>query len=176
MTRALHWRSCHRLHSHAFIFRRKSDIENERLPPELVDPESAEAQPFLSHSNTPSSHADSPPVSGIEDAIASGSLPATPGSAPGSFSTPVSPISPTSGVFRRGHARQQSLGTTKTSPSTRRRSIENTISLIKEAVDGTPGMQENELEDLADHLSSPSKSGNVSPLHGIREGGPNGLG
>ena len=36
---------------------------------------------------------------------------------------------------RRGHSRAASLGTTMTSPSTRRRSLESTISLIREAVD-----------------------------------------
>lgn len=36
--------------------------------------------------------------------------------------------------FRRHHRRQSSLGTTRTSPSTRRRSLENTISMIREAM------------------------------------------
>jgi serine/threonine-protein phosphatase 2B catalytic subunit len=40
------------------------------------------------------------------------------------------------GAYSRGHRRHASLGTTKTSPSTRRRSIEGTMALIKEAVDG----------------------------------------
>ncbi|KAF8580177.1 serine/threonine protein phosphatase 2B [Ramaria rubella] len=141
---------------------RKSDIENERLPPDLVDPTSEEAKPFLSNSTTPTSSEDSPVTSGIEEAIASGSLPATPGS--GIFTSPTT--SPTAGVFRRGHARQQSLGTTKTSPSTRRRSIESTISLIKEAVDGTPGFEENDLEGLAEQISSPIKPGSNSLLNG----------
>lgn len=38
------------------------------------------------------------------------------------------------GRFRKGHGRQSSLGTTMTSPSTRRRSLENTISMIREAM------------------------------------------
>ncbi|KAF8522667.1 Metallo-dependent phosphatase [Gautieria morchelliformis] len=150
---------------------RKSDIENERLPPDLIDPTSEEAKPFLSNPTTPSSGGDSPVTSGIEEAIVTGSLPATPSAASATFSSPVT--SPTSGVFRRGHARQQSLGTTKTSPSTRRRSIESTISLIKEAVDGAPG-GENDLGDLASQLSSPSKSGANTPLNGIRRPEPKG--
>ena len=43
-----------------------------------------------------------------------------------------------------------------TSPSTRRRSIESTISLIKEAVDGK-GKPDAQLEQLADVLSSPTR-------------------
>lgn len=43
-----------------------------------------------------------------------------------------------------------------TSPSTRRRSVENTISLIREAVDGR-GEDEAELQALAESISSPGK-------------------
>ncbi|KIJ29256.1 hypothetical protein M422DRAFT_269330 [Sphaerobolus stellatus SS14] len=157
---------------------RKSDIENERLPPELVDPESEDAKPFYSGSPTPSTDEGGPgtPItSGLEEAIASGTLSAS-GTSPLSINTnssvssgssnpatPASPTfspltSPTSGVFRRGHARQQSLGTTLTSPSTRRRSIESTISLIKEAVDG----QGSEDVELADTIA-PMRSGSGSP-------------
>ncbi|KAF8506290.1 serine/threonine protein phosphatase 2B [Hysterangium stoloniferum] len=146
---------------------RKSDIENERLPPDLVDPTSEEAKPFLSNSQTPSSGTDSPVLSGLEEAIASGSLPASPSSQ--AFSSPLaSPTATPGAVFRRGHARQQSLGTTKTSPSTRRRSIDHTISLIKEVVDGPPA---HDMAELAEHLSSPGKSGGPSttpPVNGAR--------
>ena len=61
--------------------------------------------------------------------------------------SPPSPISPSSpsgaGImpFRRGHGRQASLGTTNTSPSTRRRSMETTISMIQEAMDGKGGAE-----------------------------------
>jgi serine/threonine-protein phosphatase 2B catalytic subunit len=41
-----------------------------------------------------------------------------------------------------------------TSPSTRRRSIDTTMNLIKEAVDGKPGDPE-QYDELAEHLSSP---------------------
>ena len=64
----------------------------------------------------------------------SGSIPGTPGT-PGTPSTP-------GGSFRRGHGRQSSLGTTMTSPSTRRRSLESTVSMIREAMEGSgsPGL------------------------------------
>lgn len=57
--------------------------------------------------------------------------------------------------FRRGHGRQASLGTTMTSPSTRRRSIESTMSLLKEAVDGK---EDAEFEQLADQVAGKGKS------------------
>jgi serine/threonine-protein phosphatase 2B catalytic subunit len=58
---------------------------------------------------------------------------ASPSQPPGS---PLSPTSPPTTPFRRGHGRQASLGTTMTSPSTRRRSIESTMSMIQSALDG----------------------------------------
>lgn len=57
--------------------------------------------------------------------------------------------------FRRGHARQASLGTTMTSPSTRRRSIEITRSLLKEVVDGK---EDAEFEQLADQVAGKERS------------------
>ena len=61
--------------------------------------------------------------------------------------------------WRRGHARQQSLGTTHTSsPSTRRRSLESTISLIKEVVDGSDQADSEEMRDIAESISSPTKT------------------
>lgn len=147
------------------LYRRKSDIENERLPPELVDPENV--APHLSSPATPIEDIKAVPSpngikAAIEAAVANGSI-AHPSAVPAadSTSTPMSPVSPGSGMmpspsaFRRGHGRAASLGTTMTSPSTRRRSIESTISLIKEAVDGK--QEENELTELADQLSSPTK-------------------
>ena len=120
------------------VQRRKSDIENERLPPELIDPESEQAKPHNSATPTSSSGAETPVLSnGVEGDVASGPLSAIPGSMPISGPSP-DPGRPTDGLFRPGHVRQQSLGTTQTSPSTRRRSFESTISLIKEAVEKEP--------------------------------------
>lgn len=124
---------------------RKSDIENERLPPELVDPE--EARGLLSN---PASPIDGPDASVSNESATIGT--SSPGSS-GALPSPASPGSP----FRRGHGRQQSLGTTSTSPSTRRRSIENTASLIREAMEEN-ARGESELEALAESLASPSST------------------
>ncbi|KAH7908639.1 Metallo-dependent phosphatase-like protein [Hygrophoropsis aurantiaca] len=121
---------------------RKSDIENERLPPELFDAEEAKAY-LASQAQSQSGDSSASPVSfdaSLEAAISSGSLsssgsaqslsgPPTPGS-------PSSPMSPPRTPFKGRHGRQASLGTTMTSPSTRRRSLESTISMIQEALDG----------------------------------------
>ena len=49
-----------------------------------------------------------------------------------------------------------------TSPSNRRRSIESTISLIKEAVDGR--QDSNEVTEMAEQLASPTRErGDVGP-------------
>ncbi|KAG6332340.1 hypothetical protein ID866_6750 [Astraeus odoratus] len=118
---------------------RKSDIENERLPPELFDAEEAKA--YLAQAqnqpipDTPSEGTDGPtglsfptslPSSGSASSI---SGPSTPGSSGATIPPPRTP-------FRGRHGRQASLGTTMTSPSTRRRSLESTISMIQEALDG----------------------------------------
>lgn len=141
---------------------RKSDIENERLPPELYDAESAEGQAILSQPATPEGTAGAPPPANgvsaaLEHAIAAGSVPSSPMSP-----IPTSPISPTSSIsplpFRRGHGRQASLGTTMTSPSTRRRSLETTMSLIKEA-----GNDDPELERLADKVANAGTKGGGNP-------------
>lgn len=47
------------------------------------------------------------------------------------------------------------MGTTMTSPSTRRRSIESTMSLLKEVVDGK---EDAEFEQLADQVVGKDKS------------------
>jgi serine/threonine-protein phosphatase 2B catalytic subunit len=117
--------------------RRKSDIENERLPPELFDADSDEGKAIMS-SSQPSS-----PSELIGDSLLSHDKLAESVTAalvhdrsePNSPMSPMSPGSP----FRRGHARNASLGTTMTSPSTRRRSIESTISLIHEAWESKDG-------------------------------------
>ncbi|KAH9835458.1 serine/threonine protein phosphatase 2B [Rhodofomes roseus] len=150
---------------------RKSDIENERLPPDLYDAESEEGRAILSSgpSSPDGSPASPPPAAGVaqalEKAISSGSV--TPISTSGP-STPASPASPiaTPSPFRRGHGRQASLGTTMTSPSTRRRSIESTMSLIKEVVDSKVPITDPELIKLADSIagqSSPRTSAPPSP-------------
>ncbi|EOR01617.1 Serine/threonine-protein phosphatase 2B catalytic subunit [Wallemia ichthyophaga EXF-994] len=129
---------------------KKSDIENERLPPELVDADiDAPASPALSSPGTPT-NTDEPLQYSAANGVASPMSPHSGPSSPGSVGSSPS-IAPTSTTghghsqsyaytpstpFRRGHhARQQSLGTTSTSPSNRRRSLDQTISLIREAMD-----------------------------------------
>lgn len=110
-----------------FTDARKSDIDNEHLPPDLIDPSdldsaySGEGDDSFDRrdSTTPSS-----PVSSMEG----GKM------LPSSSSGDLSEEGAGSPRFRKGHGRQSSLGTTMTSPSTRRRSLENTISMIREAM------------------------------------------
>lgn len=140
-------------HTIAFAFyRRKSDIENERLPPELLDPE--EAMPYLSNPSTPAGDGTT-------------STPGYPFPSPINTSVPNSGTTgrqdtptgstPTSGApFRPRHGRQPSLGTTMTSPSNRRRSIESTISLIREASEGK-GAEEGQLRQMAENIAGTSK-------------------
>jgi serine/threonine-protein phosphatase 2B catalytic subunit len=124
---------------------RKSDIENERLPPELIDPAEhfsnastpAEELVQTSIGFTPGHASHGSLASSLEAAIAKGTAEL------GSPGAPGSPHQIGSPNFKRGHGRASSLGTTMTSPSTRRRSIESTISLIREAVDGR-GENEND--------------------------------
>ncbi|EIN09033.1 Metallo-dependent phosphatase [Punctularia strigosozonata HHB-11173 SS5] len=145
---------------------RRSDIENERLPPELIDADSDEAKARLSQPASPSA-APAEPISSPALAAALSEV-AGPGPAGSAASpstgpaTPASPVTPTSpgplsAPFRgAGHRRQASLGTTMTSPSTRRRSLESTISLIKEVVDGGDPA-EPEWEKLADNVATGEK-------------------
>jgi len=92
---------------------------------------------MISNPPTPSEETASPvPANGVsaalEQVIASGG--GTPSSP--TLGSPSPPVGPSMGPpTRRGHSRNASLGTTMTSPSTRRRSLESTISLIREAVD-----------------------------------------
>ena len=92
---------------------------------------------MMSNPPSPSEETGTPvPANGVsaalEQVIASDS---------GSSASPIlgSPSPSIAPPIRRGHSRTASLGTTMTSPSTRRRSVENTISLIREAVDGKEG-------------------------------------
>jgi serine/threonine-protein phosphatase 2B catalytic subunit len=144
------------------IISRKSDIENERLPPDLFDAESDEGKAIMSA--TPPSLAEEMPPSPVRSSGAApwypnGAPPVSPEtlaaalsssnpppSSPSSPITPGSPTSPPLTPFRRGHGRQASLGTTMTSPSNRRRSIESTISLIQEAWDGKEELSPNSPE------------------------------
>ncbi|KAH9477459.1 3',5'-cyclic-nucleotide phosphodiesterase (PDEase) (3':5'-CNP) [Psilocybe cubensis] len=161
---------------------RKSDIENERLPPELLDPDSEEGRAILSSQpTTPSENGAQPgPISpngvkeGLEKAIASGRGSPGPGGVPlsristssGSPSpTPGSPISPSPGGFKRGHSRQASLGTTMTSPSTRRRSLESTMSLIQNVLDGK-GSSRIEEDEAVDNLASRLAGSSVGTNNG----------
>jgi serine/threonine-protein phosphatase 2B catalytic subunit len=84
------------------------------------------------------------------------------------FGSPISPSSPGAGgnqssggpgaSWRRGHSRQTSLGTTKSSPSNRRRSLENTMHLIRDVVDGRDAGADGNIERLAEVISSPSRT------------------
>ncbi|KAG9080431.1 3',5'-cyclic-nucleotide phosphodiesterase (PDEase) (3':5'-CNP) [Ceratobasidium sp. 370] len=137
---------------------RKSDIENERLPPELIDPQEhfsntstpAEELP-QSATFTPGHTAHSSLANTLEVAIAKGTA---------ELGSPGAPGSPHSPGFKRGHGRASSLGTTMTSPSTRRRSIESTINLIREAVDGK-GEEENDaaVDQMVDQFAGSNRKG-----------------
>ncbi|KAJ4466983.1 Metallo-dependent phosphatase-like protein [Lentinula aciculospora] len=150
---------------------RKSDIENERLPPDLYDAESEEGKAIIASGSVPSTPAEGQeaptPITangvaaGLAAAISGGAVPSSPSPASPSSTSPVSPTSPVSGggTFRRGHGRQASLGTTMTSPSTRRRSLESTMSLIQGVLDGKDSsIPENDemVEGLAAQLAGSS--------------------
>ncbi|KAJ3560940.1 hypothetical protein NP233_g10509 [Leucocoprinus birnbaumii] len=171
---------------------RKSDIENERLPPELFDADSEEGRALMSSlPTTPSENAveeysgvnANGVNAGLERAITSPSG-ATSGTLPSAINTnvaqartPPSPYSPTSptgvgaGGFRRGHNRTASLGTTMTSPSTRRRSLESTMSLIQGVLEGQEKIPE---EDQVDGLASKLAGSSVGNAAAAAGGGANG--
>lgn len=151
---------------------RKSDIENERLPPELFDADSEEGKAILSSQpTTPSESAIPPPpispngvAEGLEKAMmgqpisrvsTSSGSPSPPVPAPGS------PIATSPGGFKRGHSRQASLGTTMTSPSTRRRSLESTMSLIQGVLDGNGRIDEDDsgVNSLTNKMTGASVGG-----------------
>ncbi|KAF7796159.1 hypothetical protein EIP86_007333 [Pleurotus ostreatoroseus] len=140
---------------------RKSDIENERLPPDLYDAMSEEGKAILSQPTSPEPSAAEPvSPNGVTEALktaiaSSSSAPSSPIS-PSLPTTPTSPTSISPSPFRRGHGRQASLGTTMTSPSTRRRSLESTMSLIKEVYDGKTATADAELDKLANTVASQS--------------------
>lgn len=151
-----------------FFPSRKSDIENERLPPDLYDAESEEGRAILSSgpASPEGSPATPPPAAGVaqalEHAISTGSVTPVSTSGPSTPASPASPTGPPPVPFRRGHGRQASLGTTMTSPSTRRRSIESTMSLIKEVVDSKIPIQDPELLKLAESVAGSQSSTRTS--------------
>lgn len=141
------------------LYSRKSDIENERLPPELINPE--DGLPHFSNPSTPYESAGSPaypfptprpyvPATPTRSPNGSGIIPTTPSNGQ---TSPAGGLR--GGVAGRGHLRQSSLGTTTTSPSNRRRTIESTISLIREAAEGGDD-DDPELSNLADQLAKTS--------------------
>jgi serine/threonine-protein phosphatase 2B catalytic subunit len=143
---------------------RKSDIENERLPPDLYDAESEEGRAILSQPATPeASEKEAVPPNGVaaalEKIVTEPSTPVSPVGPP-SPTTPNSPLAPNPSPFRRGHGRQASLGTTMTSPSTRRRSLESTMTLIKEVYDGKSATADPELDKLANQVANSSAGKN----------------
>ena len=151
---------------------RKSDIENERLPPDLFDADSEEGKAILGSSSLPSTPAEgavqtAPPApngvaESLERAIAAKAIPSrinTGTSSLSSLPSPISPISPA--TSKKGHSRQASLGTTMTSPSNRRRSLESTMSLIQGVLDGKPSRIEehDDMNGLTDKLAGSSVVG-----------------
>lgn len=163
---------------------RKSDIENERLPPELFDVDSEEGKALVSSLPTTPSETTIEDYSGVnangvnaglERAILSPTAINTniplPKSPPRS---PPSPYPPTGVGVRRGHSRTASLGTTMTSPSTRRRSWEDTRWLIQDALEGQDRVpEEDQVDGLANRLagSSVGSSGaNGAGAHGSSSG------
>lgn len=112
-----------------FTDARKSDIDNEHLPPDLFDLDEVAStgnDSFDAHSGSAPDGSTAP---------SSPTTPASPGRSRSPSESSGDPKETTaSGRFKKGHGRQSSLGTTMTSPSTRRRSLENTISMIREAM------------------------------------------
>ena len=110
---------------------------------------------MMSNPPTPSEETASPvPANNVsaalEKVIASGGGTSTSPTLGSQSQSVVQSMVPTMGPpTRRGHSRTASLGTTMTSPSTRRRSLESTISLIREAVD----LKEEEEEAVAPQKS-----------------------
>ena len=171
MMRASFFRLSHYVTSKVFPRSRKSDIENERLPPDLFDADSEEGKAILGSSSLPSTPAEgavqpAPPApNGVAEAIAAKITPSRINTGISSLSQPssVSPISP-SGSKKGGHSRQASLGTTMTSPSNRRRSLESTMSLIQGVLEGKPARIEehDDVNGLTDKLAGSSVGKNSS--------------
>ncbi|KAJ7040128.1 serine/threonine protein phosphatase 2B, partial [Mycena alexandri] len=160
---------------------RKSDIENERLPPELVDASSEEGKAMMSSGTsgpcpkrpskptwTPPPPSLLPPSTALSLDTSATSNPSTPGLSSGTGSGSASPSPSPGGLgsgapsptapFRRGHARGASLGTTMTSPSTRRRGLEETVSLIQGVWDGKGAAGQEESMSIAEEVSTPGEA------------------
>ncbi|GAA6061322.1 hypothetical protein JCM10212_003212 [Sporobolomyces blumeae] len=181
-----------------FVDARKSDIDNEHLPPDLIDPEDFAAA-AAAHSAAISSGEEDNTI-GSSSASGSDVFGEVVSTGPGGSTAPTSPEmtaspdlasttkdapgTPTSdkdvsplgspvvenagqATFRRHHRRQSSLGTTRTSPSTRRRSLENTISMIREAMSKNDESMEELAEKVAGNESPRSPS---SPRNSISAG------
>ncbi|ORY89790.1 Metallo-dependent phosphatase-like protein [Leucosporidium creatinivorum] len=161
-----------------FIDARKSDIDNEHLPPDLIDPEdfassrdSLEEGDSFDASTAPSSpEARSPSPSGSTE-MKDASSPISPGS-PGADGMQSPVAENASARFRKGHGRQSSLGTTRTSPSTRRRSLENTMSIMREAMAKSDSSMEELAEKVAGNESPRSPSSPRNSLTGGLPGSP----
>ena len=142
---------------------RKSDIENERLPPDLIDAADVKGMEDFAVPQSPGSPVGSPMSGIISDSTFTGNFSPHIGSEPSSPIIPetpqrksanISPIitdgTPSQQSFKRGHSRQSSLGTTMTSPSTRKRSLEGTLNMIRRAMDA----KDQVLENLADEVAA----------------------
>lgn len=154
---------------HNFDEARKSDIENERLPPDLIDADDPEAsaeffkqQLILQQQEIATQQLQSHLHGAGYDGYAAAGPSSTPTSP--SVGAPSSPIAGgSSSGHRRGHSRTSSLGTTATSsPSNRRRSLESTVSMIREALSGEESLDEATLEKMGNDL--------MSPKHRMQEG------
>jgi serine/threonine-protein phosphatase 2B catalytic subunit len=142
--------------------RLKLDIENECLPLKLFDTEEAKALALHAHSQS-LPEAPSPGdlslttfgsiEASITAALSSASLASSQSqSSVGGPSTPTMLTSSLSKVpFWGRHGKQASLGTTRMSPSMRRWSLESTISMIQEALDG------KDLEAMANERTGTGK-------------------
>ncbi|KAI5452192.1 3',5'-cyclic-nucleotide phosphodiesterase (PDEase) (3':5'-CNP) [Naganishia albida] len=165
---------------HGFSDARKADITNERLPPELIDAdEEAPASPLRSNPSSPSmdgspilagQSAETPPALINPFAQAASAV------SPASANEPVTPgtsESPRAPTWKPGHGRRFSLGTTKGSPSNRRRSLDQTMALMKEVLEGTDaraGEDDKGMERIADSISSPINLGSpvrTRPANGL---------
>ncbi len=160
--------------NHIFLSR-KSDIENERRPPKLVDADSEEGKALISNSlpTTPSepdakAFASGVPANGVSEGLER--IMATRGTPLTGINTSSPPVTspgspagiPSPGGFKRGHSRQASLGTTMTSPSTRRRSLESTMSLIQGVLEGDKEEDSDAVETLTSRLAGSSVDGQAA--------------
>lgn len=103
---------------------------------------------MMSNPPSPSEESSSPvPAKGVSAAL---ERVIDPGNGTPTSPTPSSTLPAVGPPSRRGHSRTASLGTTMTSPSTRRRSLESTISMIREAVD----LKEEDEDEFPDSQKS----------------------